>query len=91
MLSVGIATRSRLGERMSDSIVHRLGGASFDAETVRGMGLAYDRALRELHDKGQPSIVREVLAKRIVDAAKRGVKDCERLCEIALGRSLDGE
>jgi hypothetical protein len=75
---------------MSDSIVHRLGGALFDAETLRGMGLAYDRALRELHDRGQPVVVKEVLAERIIEAAKTGVKDSERLAEMALGRSLDG-
>ena len=62
--------------------------ASFDADTVRAMGLAYNRALRELHDKGQPRLVLEVIAKRIIDAAKAGERDSETLCEIALGRKL---
>jgi hypothetical protein len=66
-------------------------GSSFDANAVRAMSLAYDRALRELHDKGQPEIVGEVLAKRIVEAATAGTRDSERLCEIALGRKFYGE
>jgi hypothetical protein len=64
--------------------------ASFDADAVRAMSLAFDRALRELHDKGQPDIVREVLANRIIRAASGGERDSERLCEIALGRRLNG-
>jgi hypothetical protein len=64
--------------------------ASFDDNVVRAMSLAYNRALRELHDKGQPAIVREVMAKRIIQAAMAGERDSARLCEIALGRTLDG-
>jgi hypothetical protein len=76
---------------MSAATILLLNHACFDEETVRGMGIAYDRALRELHDKGQPELVKEVLAMRIIDAAKKGVKDSERLCEIALGHKLDGK
>jgi hypothetical protein len=65
--------------------------ASFDADAVRAMGLAFDRALRELHDKGQPAVVREVLAQRIIQAAAAGERDSERLCEIGLGRQLSGK
>ena len=64
-------------------------GASFDADAVRAMTLAFDRALRELHDKGQPDIVKEVLANRIIQAASAGERDSERLCEIALGHRLN--
>jgi hypothetical protein len=64
--------------------------AAFDAQIVLAMGLAYDRALYELHDRGQPDLVKEVIAKRIVAAATTGVTDTERLCEIGLGRKLDG-
>src|SRR5436190_7088337 len=58
--------------------------SAFDAETVKGMGIAYDRALRELRDRGQPPVVREVLARRIIDAAKAGERDSKTLCEIAI-------
>jgi hypothetical protein len=65
-----------------------LNPAAFDADTVKGMGIAYDRALRELHDRGQPNVVKEVLAHRIIEAARAGERDSERLCEIALGHKL---
>jgi hypothetical protein len=39
------------------------------------MGEAFDAACKELHDKGQPTIVYEVIAKRIIDAAKNGERD----------------
>jgi hypothetical protein len=55
----------------------------------RVMGKAYDAALKELHDTGQPQIVYEIIATRIIDAAKRGERDPVRLRDIglaALGR-----
>ena len=73
---------------MSSEILRIIDIESFDAEAVKGMGIAFDRALRELHDRGQPALVRELLAQRIIDAAKAGERDSERLCEIALGREL---
>ena len=58
--------------------------AGFDAEATTAMGDAFDRACKELHDRGQPEIVREVIAKRIIVAAKKGERDPERLCALAL-------
>jgi hypothetical protein len=34
---------------------------------------------KAIHDKGQPQIVYEVIAKRIIDAAKSGERDVDRL------------
>lgn len=56
----------------------------FDPEAITAMGDAYDRACAKLHDRGQPEVVREVIAKRIIKAAKEGERDPERLCGIAL-------
>jgi hypothetical protein len=42
-------------------------------------GEAYDSACPEFHDTGQPAIVYEVIAKRIIDAAKAGERDLVRL------------
>ncbi len=64
-----------------------LEGASYDPETVRVLCAAYDRAKQELHDTGQPEIVREILAQRILDLAEQGERDPARLCAGAL-RSL---
>jgi hypothetical protein len=40
--------------------------------------------MRRPHDKGQPSIVYEVIAKRIIEAFKRGERDIDRLRKAGL-------
>ncbi len=56
----------------------------FDDATTRIMGEAFDAACKELHDTGQPAVVHEVMAKRIVAAARRGERDVTRLRNAAL-------
>jgi hypothetical protein len=58
--------------------------AAFDPETVETLCRAYDMACKSLHDKGQPAIVQEIIAKRIIAAARRGERSPEKLCESAL-------
>jgi hypothetical protein len=48
------------------------------------LGQAFDAACKELHDTGQPEIVREVLAKRIIAEALRGQRSVRRLRDAAL-------
>src|SRR5438874_13741751 len=57
----------------------REAGAVFDDRVTQIMGEAFDGACKELHDTGQPPIVYEVIAKRIIDAAKNGERDPARL------------
>ena len=57
---------------------------SFDGETTRLLGLAYERACESV---APDVIVREALAKRIIEAAKRGERDLEKLIEYGLGRN----
>ena len=57
---------------------------AFDPGTVETLGKAYDMALAALHDIGQPEVVREVLARRIIAAARKGERDPAALCAIAL-------
>jgi len=59
--------------------------SDFDDRITRIMGEAFDAACRELHDRGQPEIVYEVIASRIIAAAKRGECDPIRLRDIGLG------
>jgi hypothetical protein len=54
----------------------RKAGAVFDDRVTQVMGEAFDSAC---HDTGQPPIVYEVIAKRIIDAAKVGERDLVRL------------
>ena len=51
----------------------------FDDEATRLMGEAFDAACKGLRDTGQPAVVREIIAKRIIAAAKKGERDAARL------------
>jgi hypothetical protein len=61
-----------------------LEGACYDPETVQALCAAYDMAKRELHDRGQPEIVKEIIARRILGLAEKGERDAARLCAGAL-------
>ncbi|MGA9010311.1 MAG: hypothetical protein WB495_26350 [Xanthobacteraceae bacterium] len=58
--------------------------SDFPDDVTRIMGEAFDAACKELHDTGQPGIVQEVIAKRIIAAAGKGERDVTRLRDIAL-------
>jgi hypothetical protein len=61
-----------------------LDGQKFDPETIRVMGLAFEMALVALRlaDRGDPA--KEVIAHKIMDLAKAGERDPERLCEAVI-------
>jgi hypothetical protein len=61
----------------------------FDDTTTRIMGQAFDAACKELHDTGQPELVHEVMAKRIIAAAQKGERSVPRLRDIALAGLTD--
>jgi hypothetical protein len=52
-------------------------GASFDPETTRVMGEAYEQACLTL--AGGNVAARELVAKRIIEAARRGERDLTKL------------
>jgi hypothetical protein len=58
-----------------------LKGQKFDPETIRVMGLAFEMALVALRlaDRGDPA--NAVVAHKVIDLAKAGERDPERLCE----------
>jgi hypothetical protein len=53
--------------------------SDFDDEATRIMGEAFDAVCKGLQDTGQPALVREIIAKRIIEAAKKGERDPVRL------------
>jgi hypothetical protein len=59
-------------------------GTVFDDRVTAIMGEAFDSACKELHDSGQPPIVYEVIAKRIIDAVRAGERDPVRLRNVGL-------
>jgi hypothetical protein len=79
---------------MSASIISFLNkDVAFDDAAIRVMGEAYDKALAALHDQGQPTVVREALARRIIEIAKMGERDPDKiykraLAAFGLGRDL---
>jgi hypothetical protein len=67
------------------SVVPLFRDSAFDAEATRALGEAYDIACRALHPNGQPPVIQEMLARKIVQAAQYGERNPERLATIALG------
>ena len=65
-------------------IRHYLQGHRFDAETVRLMGIAYEMALVALLQRRREDQLREATAHKIIELAKAGERDPERLCDEAL-------
>lgn len=62
-----------------------LDGQKFDAETIRIMGLAFEMALVAVeHTDGIINPTRDAVAKNIIERAKAGERDPDRLCDAAL-------
>ncbi len=59
-------------------------GMSFDDPAVAAMDAAFEGACKALEDTGQPYIVREIIAERIIEAARLGERDPARLVKAAL-------
>ena len=58
-----------------------LDGQKFDPEMIRVMGLAFEMALVALRLADPGDLANEVVARKIIDRAKAGERDPERLCE----------
>jgi hypothetical protein len=64
---------------------HYLQGHRFDAETARLLGVAFEMALVALqHADGVIAPTRDAVAQKIIELAKAGERDPERLCDVAL-------
>jgi hypothetical protein len=57
---------------------------AFDDDATQVMGKAFDRACQSLHDYGQPDLVRQIIANRIIEVARKGERDPDELCARAL-------
>ena len=67
------------GSHMASILPFTRDKSDFDDEATRLMGEAMDGACEGLRDTGQPALVREIIAKRIIEAAKKGERDPARL------------
>jgi hypothetical protein len=62
----------------------------FDDKAIRAMGAAFDQACRSLRHFVHFDRVRELVAKRIIEAAKNGERDPIRLhWQAVMGFSID--
>jgi hypothetical protein len=61
---------------------------SFDHDALRALGLAFDKACALLGRTPQPTAVREAIAKNIVEAAKQGERDPDRLRDAGLSAAM---
>jgi hypothetical protein len=66
------------------TVIELFRNAAFDPEAVRILCAAFEQARQSLHEKGQPSLVQEVIARRIIAVAERGERDPDELCRQAL-------
>jgi hypothetical protein len=75
--------RVLLGNGEADTMpVHPFG--AFDPEALAAMVGALDAAFEQLQGTGEPDVVRERIANRIITAARLGERDPARLLEAAL-------
>jgi hypothetical protein len=72
------------------SIIPFLPRGVFDDDETNVMGQAFDSACKALHDTGQPPVVHEVMARRIIAAARAGERDVIKLRAAALTALMNG-
>jgi hypothetical protein len=58
--------------------------SAFGPEATAAMASAFDRACRTISGHAQTEVIREIIAKRIVELARRGDSDEEGLYDGAL-------
>ena len=65
-------------------ITQFLDGFKFDPEAKRVMGVAFEMTCAALKLADRADLATEIVAKRIIELAKQGEIDPDRLCERAL-------
>jgi hypothetical protein len=61
-----------------------LNGGAFDPEVITAMSAALDEACRRLGAEPRPGLMKETIATRIIELAKRGERDPTKLSAGAL-------
>jgi hypothetical protein len=79
-------------ERAAMPIGQYLNGERFDPESLRIIGLAFEVARAALHIQGRGDAADKLIAEQVLELAKAGERDPERLSEYALAkvREADG-
>jgi hypothetical protein len=74
-----VLPRNKTGSPMATVLEFVRNKPDFDDEATRLIGEAFDAVCKDLDDTGQPALVREIIAKRIMKAALKGERDPVRL------------
>ena len=61
-----------------------LAGQPFEPEVVRAMSAAFDKICKSLQLTGGSDPASEIVAKKIIELAQRGVRDADALAERAV-------
>jgi hypothetical protein len=65
--------------------IHRLiQNLSFNQDDIERLAEAYEDALRALHISDRDDPINEIIAQRIIEGARSGVRDPGDLCKIAI-------
>jgi hypothetical protein len=65
--------------------IHRLlQNLSFNQDDIDRLAAAYEEALRALHISDRNDPINQVIAQRIIEGARTGVRDPGDLCKIAI-------
>jgi hypothetical protein len=65
--------------------IHRLiQNLAFNQDDIDRLAAAYEDALRVLHISDRDDPVNEVIARRIIEGTRAGVRDANALCQMAI-------
>jgi hypothetical protein len=65
--------------------IHRLiQNLSFNQDDIDRLAAAYEEALRALHISDRDDPINQVIAQRIIEGARAGVRDPGDLCKMAI-------
>jgi len=65
--------------------IHRLiQNLSFNQDDIERLAAAYEEALRALHISDRDDPINQVIAQRIIEGARTGVRDAGDLCKMAI-------
>jgi hypothetical protein len=56
----------------------------FGPDATRTMGAAFDKVCRSLGGDDQPDVVKEVIARKIIELTRKGDSDPDHLCMMTL-------
>ena len=65
--------------------IHRLiQNLAFNQDDIERLAAAYDEALQALHISDRDDPINEVIAQRIIEGPRAGVRDPKALCKMAV-------